>query len=64
MSLAAKTGRGVLLRRTIERRVANPPSRRIPFASLRAGLVGYADGEYVFKRKAVAARAGSLSATW
>ena len=46
------------LRRTIERRVANPLSRRIlagEFAEGDTALVDYAEGEYVFERKALAA---------
>jgi ATP-dependent Clp protease ATP-binding subunit ClpC len=56
------------LRRTIERRVANPLSRRILAGEFREGetaLVDYVDGEYVFgkkeaarKREKAAARAG------
>ncbi len=45
------------LRRTIERRVANPLSRRIlagEFAEGETALVDYRDGEYTFERKAEA----------
>ena len=48
------------LRRTIERRVANPLSRRIlggEFAEGDTALVDYRDGDYVFERKAVTAAA-------
>ncbi|MBI2913540.1 MAG: AAA family ATPase, partial [Chloroflexi bacterium] len=48
------------LRRTIERRVANPLSRRIlagEFAEGDTALVDYADGEYAFERKGVKATA-------
>jgi len=50
------------LRRTIERRVANPLSVRIlsgDFAEGDTALVDYRDGEYVFEKRAVAARAMS-----
>jgi len=45
------------LRRTIERRVANPLSRRIlagDFAEGETALVDYRDGEYTFEKKAEA----------
>ena len=48
------------LRRTIERRVANPLSRRIlaeEFAEGDTALVDFADGEYAFERKAAPAKA-------
>jgi ATP-dependent Clp protease ATP-binding subunit ClpC len=50
------------LRRTIERRVANPLSVRILAGECVEGdtaLVDYRDGEYVFEKKEVAARAAS-----
>ncbi|MFB3052392.1 MAG: AAA family ATPase, partial [Dehalococcoidia bacterium] len=48
------------LRRTIERRVANPLSRRIlasEFAEGDTALVGHADGEYTFEKKKAPAKA-------
>jgi ATP-dependent Clp protease ATP-binding subunit ClpC len=48
------------LRRTIERRVANPLSRRIlagEFAEGDAALVDHADGEYTFEKKKAPAKA-------
>ncbi|HZP26965.1 MAG TPA: AAA family ATPase [Dehalococcoidia bacterium] len=50
------------LRRTIERRIANPLSRRILANEIGEGervLVDYRDGEYVFEPQAVAAAAAS-----
>ncbi len=47
------------LRRTIERRVANPLSRRIlagEFAEGDTALVGHADGEYTFEKKKARAK--------
>ncbi len=49
------------LRRTIERRVANPLSRRIlagDFAEGETALVDYADGEYTFEKKRERVKAG------
>ena len=48
------------LRRTIERRVANPLSRRIlagEFAEGDTALVGHADGEYTFEKEKAPAKA-------
>ncbi len=48
------------LRRTIERRIANPLSRRIlagEFADGDTAVVDHADGEYVFEKRAVEAAA-------
>ncbi len=48
------------LRRTIERRVANPLSRRIlagEFAEGDTALVDHADGEYVFEKRKAPAKA-------
>ena len=53
------------LRRTIERRVANPLSRRIlagEFAEGETALVDYVDGEYVFGKKEEARRREKASA--
>jgi ATP-dependent Clp protease ATP-binding subunit ClpA len=50
------------LRRTIERRVANPLSRRILEGSFDEGdtaLVDYSDGEYAFERKKAPAKAAA-----
>ncbi|MEE9285414.1 MAG: AAA family ATPase, partial [Dehalococcoidia bacterium] len=54
------------LRRTIERRVANPLSKRIlggEFAEGDTALVDHADGEYTFEKKGVAARAAAKAAS-
>jgi len=53
------------LRRTIERRVANPLSRRIlagEFAEGETALVDYSDGEYMFEKKAEARKREKLAA--
>jgi len=53
------------LRRTIERRVANPLSRRIladEFAEGDTAQVDFSDGEYAFERKAVAPRKAAAKA--
>jgi len=50
------------LRRTIERRVANPLSRRIlagDFAEGETALVDYVDGEYAFEKKRERVKAGA-----
>jgi len=50
------------LRRTIERQVANPLSRRIlagEFAEGDTAQVDYADGDYTFEKRKVAAKAVS-----
>ena len=54
------------LRRTIERRVANPLARRIlagDFAEGDTALVGYRDGEYTFEKKKARAKAGAKAAS-
>ncbi len=54
------------LRRTIERRVANPLSRRIlagEFAEGDTALVGHADGDYTFEKKKAPAKAGAKAAS-
>jgi len=54
------------LRRTIERRVASPLSRRIlagEFAEGDTALVGHADGEYTFEKKKARVKAAAKAAS-
>ncbi len=54
------------LRRTIERRVANPLSRRILAGEFDEGdtaLVDHPDGEYTFEKKKARAKAGAKAAS-